>query len=108
MIQEDTEHSEACHDNKIAKEVILVAPILLSNQEIKEAEDEDLIMHRAFEGYTQQRPLCVRGLPVETGENTPLIFLVPHLSMQQFNFAVSLINISGTLNQLLMASWVDS
>ena len=50
----------------------------------------------------------MRGLPVETGENTPLIFLVPHLSMQQFNFAVSLINISGTLLQLLMASWADS
>ena len=52
MIKEDIEHSEASHDNKIAKDVILVAPILLSNQEIKEAEEEDLIMHRGFEGYT--------------------------------------------------------
>ena len=43
---------------------------------------------------------------METGVNTPLIFLVPHMSMQPHHYAVSLLNISTTLNQLLMASWV--
>lgn len=91
----------------IEQQVILVGPILLTHDEIKASDEDSLIFHKNFEGYTQNPPMCVKGLPVETGENTPLLFLVPHLTMQAHNFSVSLLNISSILYQLLMASWAD-
>jgi hypothetical protein len=39
-------------DRSIEDFVILVAPILLSHEEIKEADEPLLTQHAAFEGYT--------------------------------------------------------
>lgn len=95
-------------DQRIENLVILVAPILLTHEEIKEATDENLLhQHASFEGYTQQQPQCIRGIPTESGPFSPLIFLVPHHSMQKFHYSVSLLNISGVLNSLLIAAWTD-
>jgi len=84
-----------------------VAPILLSHDEIKEADEPLLTQHAAFEGYTQQQPQCIRGMPIESGPYSPLLFLVPHHAMQKFNYSVSLLNISTVLNSLLLAAWTD-
>lgn len=46
-------------------------------------------------------------MPVESGPYAPLLFLVPHLSMQKFHYSVSLINIVTVLNSLLIAAWTD-
>lgn len=39
-------------DSRIVDFVILVAPILLTHEEIKEADDDFLTQHAPFEGYT--------------------------------------------------------
>ena len=89
--------------------IILVLPILLSHEEIKEADERSYIQHSAycFDGYTQAQPHCIRGIPTESGPFSPLLFLVPHISMQKFNYSVSLLNISTVLNSLLIAAWTD-
>jgi len=93
---------------KIEAFVILVLPILLTHEEIKEVSDEQLFtQHAPFEGYTQQQHQCVRGLPIESGPFAPLTFLVPHHAMQKFHYSVSLLNISTVLNSLLIAAWTD-
>ena len=84
-----------------------MAPILLTHEEIKEAEEANLIQHASIEGYTQQMSHCVRGIPIESGPYSPLIFLVPHHTMQKFHYSVSLLNISTVLNSLLIAAWTD-
>lgn len=95
-------------DCKVEQFVILVVPILLSHEEIKEATDENLfIQHERCPGYTAAQPHCVRGMPTESGPYTPLIFMVPHHSMQKFHYSVSLLNISTVLNSLLISAWTD-
>ena len=49
----------------------------------------------------------VRGLPYESGSITPLLFLVPNLTQQSFQFAVSMLNLSNILQSLLLAAWYD-
>ena len=39
-------------DSRIEDFVILVAPILLSHEEIKDADDKNLTQHAPYEGYT--------------------------------------------------------
>ena len=85
----------------------MVAPILLTHEEVKLSDDDELIMHSPFEGYTEEMCPTVRGLPIESGPYTPLIFLVPNLTQQVFQYAVSLLNISNILQSLLLAAWTD-
>ena len=84
-----------------------MAPILLTHEEVKQTDDEQLIMHSPFEGYTDGQCPSVRGLPNESGPYTPLIFLVPNLTQQVFQFAVSMLNLSNILQSLLLAAWMD-
>ena len=94
-------------DKRIEDFVILVLPILLSHEEIKEADEKHFTEHAMFSGYTQQQPQCVSGMPIESGPYAPLLFLVPHHAMQKFHYSVSLLNISTVLTQLLIAAWTD-
>lgn len=87
--------------------MILVAPILLTHEEIKEAQESQLVVHESFSSYTQLQPNTVRGMPTESGANTPLLFLVPHHAMQKYHYSVSLLNIATILNSLLMTAWAD-
>ena len=64
-------------------------------------------MHAPFEGHTDGQCPSVRGLPVESGPFAPLIFLVPNLTQQVFQFAVSMLNLSNILQSLLLAAWTD-
>lgn len=84
-----------------------MAPILLTHEEVKQTDEENLIVHSPFEGYTDGQCPSVRGLPIESGPFTPLIFLVPNLTQQVFQFAVSMLNLSNILQSLLLAAWAD-
>lgn len=101
--QNFSEHIEA-----IQKDVILMAPLLLAHEDIKDATEEQLIFHQVNENYTMSQACCIRGLPTESGANSPLLFLVPHLMMQKFYYAVSFLNISTILYQFLVVSWLES
>ena len=105
MLSSDV-HAEP--DTKVEQFVILVLPILLSHEEIKEVQDDALfVQYEPCTGYLQQQPQCIRGIPTESGPFTPLLFLVPHHTLQKFHYSVSLLNISTVLNSLLIAAWSD-
>jgi len=51
----------------------------MTNEEIKEADEEDLIYAPAIDGYQQnKRELNIKGLPVDVLDYKPLMLLVPH------------------------------
>lgn len=60
----------------IQESVILVLPINLSNEDVKENKDKDLMELTAFE--TGGQISTVHGLPYESEEFIPLILLVPN------------------------------
>lgn len=60
----------------IQDSVILVLPINLSNEDVKECQDKELLEYSATES---EGPMStVRGLPYESEEFIPLILLVPN------------------------------
>ena len=84
-----------------------MAPILLTHEEIKQADESQLIIYNPIDGFTDGMIPSVRGLPYESGSITPLLFLVPNLTQQAFQFAVSMLNLSNILQSLLLAAWYD-
>ena len=91
--------------------MLVVAPICLTHEEIKEADDQDLLFAQShdFESTEEARPeqLALRGLPIDCKEFVPLMFMVPNFVQQNFHYSVSFLNISNILCSLLIAAWTD-
>lgn len=95
---------------QIQEKVILVAPICLTNDDIKSSEEQALLFHQNCDIDDEpnlSNKLTLKGIPIESEQYVPLIFLVPHCMQQNFLYAVSFSNISNTLTTLLVASWQD-
>ena len=67
----------------VQNSVILVCPLCLDNDDIKEKEGDQLLYQDKIFGtmHTGKRPLLIKGLPIDSlaREQAPLIFLVPHI-----------------------------
>ena len=66
-------------DDSIQKHVLLLAPICIDNEEIKEKEGEELLQSEEAFSVFHHKECLFRGLPIESNEFVPLIMLIPHL-----------------------------
>jgi len=90
---------------RIEKDVVLIAPICFSHEDIKDSNEDDLLFDD--QDYRGSQGLSCRGVPVESDECVPLMLLVPHERMQSFNMAVSLQNISNLLMSLAVVAYEE-
>lgn len=61
------------------KHVMVIAPICLDNEDLKEKDGEDLLY--SDESYTvfKHKECLFRGLPIESSSFSPLVMLIPHI-----------------------------
>lgn len=66
-------------DGSIERNVLLVAPISIDNEDMKEKEGVDLLYLEESYSVFHHKEYVFKGLPIESNEFTPLIVLIPHL-----------------------------
>ena len=99
---------------KIEQRAVIISPISLTNEDLKCKNDQELLYQvdheMAEEGFDAQinQQLTLKGLPIESQQFVPLVFLVPHMRQQNFQYSVSFLNISNILLMLLKCSWCDT
>jgi hypothetical protein len=89
---------------------VLIAPICLSHDDIKDRPDDELLFHPKEEesgGSKESTRTTLRGIPIESDEFSPMLLLVPHTRAQSFNMAVSLSHVSNIIMSLLVCSYEE-
>lgn len=97
----------------VEQRAIIIASIALTNEDIKQKDDIELLIQSSHEMEEEgeinpNRPLTIKGLPIESQQYAPLVFLIPHMRQQNFQYSVSFLNISNILLMLLKCSWCDT
>lgn len=89
---------------------MVLAPICLENEDIKDKDGEALLYLEKLLPcfHSQKRELTFKGLPIDTlqKEQAPVVFLVPHVRSQVGNCCVSMINIANILTSLLVTACI--
>eukprot|EP00347_Sterkiella_histriomuscorum_P021865 403332497 len=90
--------------SKIDQNVIIVAPIFLDNEDIRDKDGDELIFQEKQLSNQVGRNLNIRGLPIDSREIMPITILVPHIRSQPNNYTVSMLNVGSILQSLLVTS----
>ena len=85
---------------------MIVLPICIDNEEIKDKEGEEILFLENGYQLNQREEISVKGIPIDSSVFAPIITLVPHLTLQSGNYSVSMINISNMLNSILVTSFL--
>jgi hypothetical protein len=83
---------------------MLLLPICIENEEIKDKEGEDILFIDQGYSLNQREEICIKGIPIDSQNFTPVISLIPHIASQSGNNSISMVNISNMLHSILVTS----